>query len=230
MYLPYIKQLREPVLKVYTLYSGGTVDPQKNNWLINDEQNSSLITQVGNDIQTTQIYAINSIDLSSSYIDPPELDGDFTLISLANLTALNLNDEESIGDIYLPALPVIITLNVNSCNLSSLPTLGATMTNLYANSNSLTSFNAATYTILRVLHLASNPITSITNLPATIVNIDIADCQLSQASLDAIAASLDAGGEINGYFDCRNNTGTLSAAGITSVNNLISRGWSVFTN
>jgi hypothetical protein len=150
----------------------------------------------------------------------------------------------------LPDLPAgLQVLNMEVCgNLSALPALPAGLRELYATSSALAALPALSGTALQILEVANCGVSALPTLPATLTRLGIdangiasvptipvattdvsaGSCGWNAAKVDSLLAQLVANGQSNGTVNISGNA-LPSAAGVTSKNTLISRGWTVMT-
>ena len=127
----------------------------------------------------------------------------------------------------------LTSLNCYYNSLTSLDVSGlANLTSLNCNYNSLTSLDVSGCTSLRVLYCYSNStfnstITGIEDYDGDAVSagrVDVGQCNLSQANIEAIAAALPAASGGTKTFDFDGNPGT-SAAKATVISVATGKGW-----
>ena len=180
---------------------------------IDVSNNTSLSFLACNDNSLTSIDVSNNTSLSS--------------LNCGNnaITSIDVSNNTSLSDLRCP---------VNNSTSLILP-LGNTLTFLDCNNNSLTSIDLTNKTNLTDLDISNNLITTIT-LPTSMDQIKFLSCdfnQISSTTVNSLLIFADNSVQIPpASFDSRNQTPLASptGAGITAKNNLIAKGWSVFTD
>ena len=156
------------------------------------------------------------------------------IISLAPLTytsasILNcsFNQLES-----LPELPPSMSyINCSSNPLTYLPTiLPAGLISFLAEATLISAIPVAFPSTLVTIsfYYNTNLTTWNSSLPPGLLNLNVANCDLSQASIEFICATLVANGLNNGTLNVSNNNG-YTANALTYISTLNGRGWSVTT-
>ncbi len=161
---------------------------------------------------------------------------------LSAFTALqyfSCNDNHLSGSI--PDLSANTALQYFYCSINrltgSIPDLSAntTLQYFYCEENQLSGSipNLSANTALRNFYCYANQLTDYMGvaLPGSLTEIHAAINALAQSAVDNILLHLDAAGATNGtcYLDEGTNS-PPSATGLTAKNNLIAKGWVVFTN
>jgi hypothetical protein len=146
----------------------------------------------------------------------------FPNLTQAGLTLSNLTSLENFSSILLPL--------ITSIDLSNSPSLIFVSISSYIG---LTSVNLSNCPALTDIYVQNNSVLNNINITGSSDStiLDIFANAIPQANVNNLLITVDATGLLGGYFDVRFGLNSApSGAGITAKNNLISKGWQVYTN
>lgn len=176
--------------------------------------------------QNVRMVDISGLDGSGS--------GNVIFNGCTRLLSIVADNLVSIGDISISSCDLLSHIALRGCPLlepvvENLPALER----LYIGSSQCTSISIAGCGALEVVHAAACEDLTALSLSGShsIYDLDASGCALSEASVDAILASLDANGVEEGNIDLSGGTNAVpSAAGLASKASLEGKDWLVVVN